>query len=235
MRVPLTERVLRMRSARLLVVLGLTLAPAIASAQDKNPFTDSWFWGAKAGMVTFVTGPSTSPVRTTAPSVGVDWLITRSWYALNVSLDQAYFDAVSSVTDAGGTGVQRLVDIRDMRRAAVAMTLFPRVINDHIRPYVGLGYAFNFVVRAESQGSNFASPEARDTVEQRIQSAKSRGSPMVIFGVQSNVKKWSPFFQATVMPTQGAVNGFLINGNGFTYYLEGGIRYNFGSAIEKLK
>jgi len=235
MRVPLTERVLRMRSARLLVVLGLTSAPAIAGAQEKNPFIDSWFWGAKAGMVTLVTGPSTSPVRTTAPTIGVDWLITRSWYALNVSLDQAYFDAVSSVTDAGGTGVERLVDIRDMRRAAVAMNIFPKVFKENVRPYVGVGYALNFVVRAESQGNNFASPEARDTVEQRIQSAKSRGSPMVIFGVQADVKKWAPFAQATVMPTQGALHGFLINGNGFTYYLEAGMRYNFGSAIEKLR
>jgi len=58
---------------------------------------------------------------------------------------------------------------------------------------------------------------------------------MVIFGVQADVKKWAPFAQATVMPTQGALHGFLINGNGFTYYLEAGMRYNFGSAIEKLR
>jgi outer membrane protein W len=175
--------------------------------------------------------------RTNAPVIGVDWLITRSWYALNVSLDQAYFDAVSSVINAGTGvgGVERRVDIRDMRRATVAMDLFPKILNENVRPYIGLGYALNFVVRAESEGSNFASPEAKDTVEQRIQSAKSRGSPVVIFGVQANRNKWAPFFQATVMPTQGAGNGFLINGTGFTYYVEAGIRYNFGSAIETMR
>jgi hypothetical protein len=90
-------------------------------------------------------------------------------------------------------------------------------------------------VRATSEGSDFVSPAAKDTVEQRIQAAKSRGSVLMIVGLQADVKKWAPFVQATVMPTQGAGGKFLINGAGFTYYLEGGIRYNFGSAIEKLK
>jgi hypothetical protein len=37
------------------------------------------------------------------------------------------------------------------------------------------------------------------------------------------------------MPTHSANGDFLINGNGFTYYIEGGLRYNFGTSIEKLK
>jgi outer membrane protein W len=224
-----------MRSARLLVVLGLTFAPAIAAAQEKNPFTDSWFWGAKAGMVTLNTSNGTSTGRTNAPEFGVDWLITRSWYALNVSLDQAYFNAVSSVINADTSGVQRRVDIRDMRRATVAMDLFPKVFNESVRPYVGIGYSFNFVVRAESEGTQYVSPAAKDTVDQRIQSAKSRASAVMIVGVQADVKKWAPFAQATVMPTQGALRKFLINGTGFTYYVEAGIRYNFGGSIEKMK
>lgn len=223
-----------MRSARLLIVLGLILVPALASAQEKNPFTDSWFWGVKVGNATL----NTTSGRTNAPAFGIDWLITRTWYGLNISLDQAYFDAVSTVSNAGSAaanGVERRVDIRDMRRASVAMTLFPKVFNESVRPYVGLGYALNFIVRATSEGNDFVSPQAKDTVLNRIQSAKSRGSALMTLGVQANVKRWAPFAQATVMPTQGAGGKFLINGSGFTYYLEAGIRYNFGSSIDKLK
>ena len=162
-------------------------------------------------------------------------LVTRSNYALAIGLDQAYFDAVSTVDDAPSRGVVRRVDIRDMRRLSFAMNLYPHTWNESIRPYVGLGYALNFVVNASSEGSDFASPEAKDTVLQRIQDAKSRGSVVGTLGLQINWRRYAPFVQATVMPTQGAGGKFLVNGNGFTYYIEGGLRYNFGSAIEVLR
>jgi hypothetical protein len=229
-----------MRSARLLAVLVLILAPSIAAAQDKNPFTDSWFWGAKGGLAILRTG---SQSKTKAPAVGAEWLITRSKFGLYVAFDQAYFgcitnpcpdSVVSTVEDAPTRGVVRRVNIRDMRRFTTEMFMFPHVWADAFRPYFGLGYAFNFVVDATSDGDQFANASARDTVLARIQSAKSRSSFVGTFGLQLNINRFAPFVQATAMPTQG--NGkFLINGRGFTYYLEGGLRFNFGSAIEKLR
>jgi len=227
----------------------LVLAPAILArpcrAQEKNPFVDSWFWGAKGGVAVL----HTSVARTTAPVVGAEWLVTRSKFGLYVSVDQAYFGCLesqdkdcgadskvlSTVDNAPTNGVQRQVQLRDMRRFTTAMYLFPRVWADAFRPYFGLGYAFNFVVGAEpGQGDAFANSLARDTVLARIQSGKTRSSWVGTLGLQLDIKRFAPFVQATTMPTQG--NGkFLINGKGFSYYVEAGLRYNFGSAIEHLK
>jgi hypothetical protein len=226
-----------MRSARLLSLLGLILVPSLASAQEKNPFTDSWFWGAKGGIAVLHT-----TARTNAPVVGAEWLITRSRYGLYVSLDQAYFgcgskpcadSVVSTVDDAPSRGITRKVSIRDMRRFTAAMYMFPRVWSQSIRPYLGLGYAFNFVVQATT-GDQYNSPVDRDTVLARIQDAKTRSSMVATVGLQVDWKRFAPFVQATAMPTRGK-GTFLINGEGFSYYVEGGLRYNFGGAIEKLK
>lgn len=218
-----------MRCARLLGVLlgsGLLAAPSVATAQETHPFTNSWFWGAKAGVLAM----NTEIEHQNAPVIGAEWLITRSKYGLYLGLDQAYFDAVSTVEDAPTTGVTRRVDIRDLRRFTMAMYLYPKVY-ETIRPYVGFGYAFNFVVRAESQGTVFSTPAARDTVLARIESAKTRSSLVGTVGVQFNMIRLAPFIQATVMPTKGS-SGFLLNGETFAYYVEAGLRYNFGSSIE---
>lgn len=220
-----------MRSARLFAVLVCLLGPAVAAAQERHPFTDSWFWGAKGGVAFLPTATN----RAEAPAFGAEWLITRSRVALYVGLDQAYFDAVSTVDNAPSNGVVRLVDIRDMRRFTIAGYMFPWSIADGaIRPYTGIGYSFNYIVRASSQGNQFDSPEARDTVLTRIETAKTRGSLIGTLGLQLQLGRLAPFVQGTVMPTQGS-GAFLVNGDGFSYYVEGGLRFNFGNAIERIR
>lgn len=234
-----------MRSARLIGFIGVLVLPSLAAAQEKSPFNDSWFWGAKGGMAFLHTGTES---RTDAWSVGAEWLITRTKFGLYVGLDQAYFGCIpselnscdedsrvlSTVNDAPTRGVVRKVDIQDMRRFSASMYFFPKVFANSVRPYVGLGYSFNFVVRAQSDGNQFASAEARDTVLKRIDDAKTRGAFAITTGVQASWRRIAPFIQAIAMPTRGS-GDFLINGNGFTYYVEGGVRFNVGSAIERLK
>jgi hypothetical protein len=236
-----------MRSARLLAVIGVLSLPSLAAAQERNPFTDSWFWGAKGGMAFLHTGTES---RTDAWSIGAEWLITRSRFGLYVGLDQAYFGCIpteidpcdedtrvlSTVNDAPTRGVTRRVDIQDMRRLSASVYYFPKSWGEsvNLRPYIGLGYSFNFVVRAQSDGNQFANSAARDTVLARIESAKTRNSLLLTTGLQVNYKRIAPFVQALVMPTRGS-GEFLINGNGFTYYVEAGLRVNVGSAIERLK
>jgi hypothetical protein len=212
-------------------VLALVLSPSLATGQERLPFTNSWFWGGKGGVAFLPTATN----RAEAPAFGAEWLITRTKFAMYVALDQAYFDAVSTVENAPSNGVVRLVDIRDMRRFTTAVYFFPGSLGDGLfRPYAGLGYSFNYVVRATSQGNQFDSPEARDTVMTRIETAKTRGSVIGTLGAQLQLWRIAPFVQATVVPTRGS-NEFLINGQGFTYYVEGGIRINFGNAIERLR
>jgi hypothetical protein len=220
-----------MKSARLLAAVGVVLAPSLVAAQESNPFTDSWFWGAKGGIAFL----HTSVNQTEAPTFGAEWLITRSKFAFYLSVDQSYFDAISSVDNAPSNGIVRLVDIRDMRRVTGSVYMFPKSFaGGAIRPYAGIGYAFNFIVRANSQGNQFASPEARDTVLTRIETARTRTSLVGTLGTQLQVGRLAPFVQATVMPTRGA-REFLINGQGFSYYVEGGLRWNFGNAIEQIR
>jgi len=219
-----------MRAARLVGSSALLLAPLLAGAQDKHPFTDSWFWGVKGGQTIF----KTEIAKTTAPVIGVEWLITRSNVALHVGLDQSYFDATSTVTDAPTRGVVRRVDFRDLRRFTMSAYSFPLTYWESVRPYAGVGFAVNFIPRATPQGDQYASPEARDTVLARINDARARVSLLGTIGVQAQYKRFAPFLQAQVMPTQGR-NQFLINGEGFTYVIEGGLRINASKAIERLR
>jgi hypothetical protein len=219
-----------MRALRLLASSVLALTPLVAGGQDRHPFQDSWFWGAKGGLTIF----KTEVAKTEAPLIGVEWLITRRNVALHVGLDQTYFDAVSTVADAPTRGVTRRVDIRDLRRFSVSGYAMPVAWWGVVRPYAGVGMAFNFIPRASPQGDQFASPAARDTVLQRINDVKARLSLLGTVGVQAQYRRFAPFLQAQVMPTQGR-NEFLINGEGFTYVIEGGLRYNFGSSIERLR
>jgi hypothetical protein len=68
----------------------------------------------------------------------------------------------------------------------------------------------------------------------RIETAKTRSSLIGTLGLQLQIGRLAPFAQAAVMPTRGS-GEFLINGQGFAYYLEGGLRFNFGSAVERLR
>ncbi|HKS07092.1 MAG TPA: hypothetical protein VJR92_12350 [Gemmatimonadaceae bacterium] len=218
-----------MRCTRLLrvsVLFGLLSAPSMATAQEQSPFTNSWFWGAKGGLLVM----HTEIGQTNAPMIGAEWLITRSKWGLYIGLDQSYFDAVSTVADAPTTGITRRVDIRDMRRATAAMYFFPREFIT-IRPYAGIGVSLNYIVRAASQSNTFSTPTARDTVLARIEDAKTRASILTTLGLQWKMGKLAPFVQGTVMPTKGNT-GFFLNGETFSYFIEAGLRYNFGSAIE---
>ena len=58
----------------------------------------------------------------------------------------------------------------------------------------------------------------------------SRASLVGSVGAQFNFGRSGLFFQASAMPTR---NSFLLNRSSYTTVLEGGIRYSFGSAIEK--
>jgi hypothetical protein len=224
-----------MRSTRLLralAVFGLLSAPSLAAAQEESPFTNSWFWGAKGGLLVM----HTEFGQTNAPMIGVDWLITRTKWGLHIGLDQAYFDAESTVLDSPTPNTFRRVDIRDLRRATAEMYIFPKEFIT-IRPYVGLGFAFNYIVRAAAQSNLYVTPDDRAIVEATINQSKTRVSFVGTLGMQWKMGRLGPYVQGAVMPTKGnrqfpLGDAFFINGETFTYALEAGLRYNFGSAIE---
>ena len=204
---------------RLLAGLALiALAPRVGAAQEGRLFKDSWFFGAKAGNMTYWT---TTTSHGQAPMLGGETLITRSRGGLYISLDQAFFDGTTTVID--GAGAQRIVDIKDNRRATVAAMIFPKAFG-WIRPYGGIGFAMNFMLQATARGG------ADATTQQIIDEQKTASAPIFIIGTQLQLLRFSVFGQGSYMPAQ---NSSLFNNNE-TYFVEAGIRYNIGSSIERI-
>lgn len=220
-------RSLRRLAFAVLASAAVGIAPSSAAAQrSAASWQDSWFWGAYGGYTSF----GTRLANTNAPTIGLDWVITRSRFALNVFAEQSYFNAVSTVADFP-TAADRKVNITDMRRFGFsAMLLTPSW--KIIHPYVGLGYAFNFIKQGTPQGSFYASPAARDSVIARVNDARSAGKPFGNLGLMIIVGRVAPFAQYTVMPTRGTGN-WMVNGEGFTNIWSAGLRLNLGSSIEK--
>ena len=217
-----------MRSiSRLTAGLALvSLLPAVAAAQSERPFADSWFWGVKGGAMTVKTNTDSK----IAPTVGAEWLITRTRAGLYISLEQGYFDNMSAaVADTSVTGGARPVAIRNFRRAAFSLLAFPTQWGA-VRPYGGIGLSLNLVQRAVPVGT-FGTNEGKNEVMQRVEDRRSRTSVLFMGGVQGAVGPVSLFAQATAMPTGSR---FLLSGDDNTYMVEAGVRFNVGSAIERI-
>lgn len=219
-----------MRSVRkLALALAASVIPSLVTlhAQAPRPFEDSWFWGLKGGVTSFSTGADGAG-RVSAPTIGGEWLITRTRVAMYVSIDQSFFDKTANVFDPSATGSLRPVSISDMRRYNVGLFAFPLRFGT-LRPYAGLGLAIHVIQNAQPTGT-FDTPERQDSVFQRVSDQSSRASVVLTGGVQGQFGRTSLFLQGSSMPTR---NNFLISGSANTFTLEGGVRLNLLGAIEK--
>ena len=196
----------------------MALAPRAGAAQAGRLFKDSWFFGAKAGNMTYWT---TTTQHGQAPIIGGETLITRSRGGLYLSLDEAFFDGTTSIINSSGS--EQVVRIKDNRRATIAAMMFPKAYG-WIRPYGGIGFALNFMQTATPVGG---SDETTDLIVAR---QKTASAPIFMVGTQLQLLRFSVFGQASYMPAQ---NSFLLNNNE-TYFIEAGIRYNIGSSIERI-
>ncbi len=216
--------------SRLGCALVLTaFLPVIAAAQQADaPFENSWYWGAGGGRISFPTYFH----RIDAPMIGADWMITRSRWALDLYGAQAYFTDSSTVSDPSSSGLRK-ASITDLRRVGfMGMVFLPNW--SWFRPYVGLGYSFNFVNQAAPIGSFFSSAAERDAAQARVNDARAMSKATYSTGFLVTWRRFAPYAQYTMMPTKGS-GKWLINGTGSTSFWEAGLRYNFGSAIEKMR
>lgn len=214
-----------MRTVRWMAA-GLTLVallPAVGTAQSSRSFDNSWFWGVKAGVMSYSTAVESNKW---APSIGVEWLITRKRGALYIAGEQAYFTATSAVQD-NATPVPNsyAVAIKDMRRYSAALLAFP-VEWGSLRPYGGVGLSMNLIQHAVLP--NGMDPTTASLLQGRVDDQKDAVSFTAMAGLQAQYRRMSVFGQAVYMPAQ---NSSLLNGR-TTYLLEGGVRFNFGSAID---
>lgn len=204
----------------------VALLPAVGAAQSSRLFKDSWFWGAKFGVMSYSTA---AQKNSTAAAIGGEWLITRSRGALYVAGEQAFFTGMSAVQDNGTASAAYRVAIKDMRRYTAAALAFP-VVWGGIRPYAGVGFSLNMIQHA-ALADPVPDTTQESVVNQRIHDQMDRVSFITMAGVQMQYRRVSLFGQVTLMP---AKENFLLNGRS-TYMLEGGVRYNFGTSIEKVQ
>lgn len=211
-------------------VAGLVFVPTLAFAQANSasaPARDSWYWGINGGAMMFNAGYD-ADVKVTAPSVGGEWFITRSRFALRLSVQQAFFDDQAAVYDPTVTGAARPVDVKDWRRYAIEVYAMPAG-DRFLLPYAGIGVALNVLQNASPVGS-FVSEESLENVFLTVDEFSTRASLVVAAGAQASFGRSALFVQGSAMPTR---NAFLLNRSQYTMQVEAGIRYSFGSAIEK--
>ena len=217
------------RSVAKVVACTAFVLPSLVHAQaSQRPFTDAWFWGVKGGAMMFTAGVD-GDSKVTAPSVGGEWFITRTHVAFNLSVEQSFFDKQAGVFDATVAGSVRPVDISDWRRYAASVYFLP-MSPGAFRPYAGLGMALNVIQNATPVGQ-FTSEDGMNNVFDQVNTFSSRASLVFTGGAQYQVGNAAVFGHVSGMPTR---SNFLINGSAYTFMFEAGIRYNVGSAIERL-
>ena len=204
-------------------VIAVAVASTEATAQSSRNFEDSWFWGAKAGINTF-SQPGFG--NTSTMNLGLDWLITRKKGGLYVSGDQSIFERDVAVFDPASNQGQRTVRINDLRRLTFAGVAFPKRFGGVI-PYGGIGYMIAVAGDARigiDSTDTFPTNAFVDEVDQ----LRSRGSVLGMLGVQIQTRRAAIFVQETMLPSN---RGFIFPS--VLSFFEFGIRYNFGTSIDR--
>jgi hypothetical protein len=223
-----------MRLLRVLTVaIGFAaLLPQSSAAQDGRQFKDAWFWGLKAGALSY---SSNSTDNGGAPLVGAEWLITRTRGGLYLSFDQAFLTTTGGFRDRDpDSSYIALTRLKNLRRYTLAAMGFP-LQRRNLHPYGGLGLSLNHIGGAALQ-TGPANPARYAIALDSIQSKKAAISPIFIGGVQVRYRPMSGFVQVTASPMQQGF--FLANPNSnkaFNFSLEFGARYNVGSSIERAR
>jgi hypothetical protein len=203
--------------------------PNIAAAQAGRGFTDAWFWGVKAGGLTIA---DSAQHYKQAPIAGIEWLITREHGGLYVSAGQAFFtqqtltfrDPTAPV-DSG----TRAISLKNLRKLDVAIMGFP---GDHLRfhPYAGVGFSMGQIADAQPQGP-FGNPDQAAFADSVISQHKVSFAPLLMGGIQMRLTSFSVFGQASLSPMHS--DFLLANGRTYNFEYEVGVRYNFGSSIDR--
>lgn len=213
-----------MRLLRMLVVCAAAIASATqsAAAQQFGKFDDSWFWGAKGGVTSFSLGANRSA---SAPTWGLDWMITRSKGGLYVSADQSFFTRTVTLPDVNSANGTRQVVIKDMRRIGFSGAVFPPPYG-RLRAYAGLGAAISLLGSAVAQNDSAGGAPGQAFLD-KTEHARSRASIMAMLGTQLQFGRAAYFLQETILPS-GA--DFLVPST--MSFFEVGVRFNIGSSIE---
>jgi hypothetical protein len=223
-----------MRAFRGLTVAALVLVNAgIAEAQPTRGFKDSWFWGAKGGLLNYQVMETTGASNTLGIMAGGDWMITRTSGGLYVGVDYTLMSHDVFVNDSISPLdiTPRTVSLSNLRRFTFAGMFFP-LQTYRLHPYFGMGFALQHVAKATPQGT-FRNQQQEDLALGTIQSHRSTLSPIVIAGFQLRIPLASFFSQIITTPAHEGF--FLFTGGNWRTSLEAGLRWNLGSSIERMR
>lgn len=208
-------------SARPIGGADTTGRAAVAAA--RQGWADSWFWGARAGVLRF--GTNTAGM-VAAPTVGADWLVTRSRTALLLGADQAFYDRTAGLA-TGAVGEPVLpVRIRDARRYSATVLASP-VAGRRVRPYAGVGMALEVIGQAQPVGTG---ADATDPRQAQVDEAASRIALHLLGGAQAQWGRWAGFAQASLTPAR--TRGTLWN-RGQSATLQLGVRLNAAPSVDR--
>jgi hypothetical protein len=223
-------RLLRVLAAATSFAAVLALPSA---AQEGKQFKDAWFWGAKGGALVYSSNYSTD--NSFAPTAGIDWMITRTSGGLYVSVDQSFFSSTGAFGEIGSTGLQsRLVSLRNLTQISAAAVGFP-MQSPTLHPYAGVGVSFNRVGSVKPVGAYENSVQMAAGTDS-IQSKRVAFAPFLMLGVQKLLPRFSVFAQGTGTFLH---NDYFLHSPspklGLQYGIQGGIRYNVGSSIDRAR
>jgi len=223
--------------------LALVLVlPVAGQAQQGRLFDNSWFWGLGGGTLTYWTSTT---AHSEAPSVSLDWLITRRHMALLVGFDQAFFVAHNlTYTDEGrfyqdttltnfyNVAYYAQATIRNSRHITASLMAFPG--HGPVRPYAGVGISANFVQGSVTTSAppgisparqwfpNYYGTQFRDEAADWV-------SPVVTAGVQLQLSRFSVYGQGKLFPiSHNQYAPYFFTDQGF-FELQAGIRVNVAS------
>lgn len=218
-----------MKGIRWFTMLAALMVMAFAKtaeAQAGRPFENSWFWGLKGGSLRFAT--NSEPAHTVG-TFGADWVITRKTGGLYASFDKANFVSEARLADGSSGGGFRRIQLNDLRRIAIAGMVFP-VRYGRLRPYGGIGFSLDLLgdagVFADSSGTATAPDQA---LVQRLDDRRSQIGLLFMGGAQAELQRFAVFAQGSVVPNSSR---FLIGRNPIVA-LQMGVRYNFGTSIDR--
>ena len=212
----------KLRAVAVALVATIVIS-ASADAQGVRNFDNSWFWGVKSGVNTFsVPGHG----NTSTVDLGIDWLITRTKGGLYVSGNQSIFERDLEFGDPTSNTGARTVRVNDMRRITFAAVAFPKHFGG-ITPYGGIGYMIAVLGDARvfvDSANTFPNNAFLDEMDRE----RSRGAVIGLAGLQIRTKRAAIFGQETLVPSN---RDFLFRS--VLSFFEFGVRWNFGSSIDR--
>ncbi|HEY2804317.1 MAG TPA: hypothetical protein VGI92_00505 [Gemmatimonadales bacterium] len=207
--------------ARHRILLGaamMVLAAAPLKAQRVEDWQYRWFWGARAGMVSY-TLPTSG--RQFTGEAGAEWLITARRVALHIGYDQSFTGAADTFAVKGLSGTNNAVSFDGMRQIQIDVVA---IIGDkQLQPYIGGGFVIETLTNARTTQVPFS-----QATQNNVSAAASGGFMHIIAGAQYRMGKKAAIFANYSFTSQG--RDFLLAGSAMT--IQGGIRYAFLGAKE---